>query len=692
MATNRQRLGPGESSLSPDLIAQRGFASARRGFDPDEVKAFLAQVAEEVRGMRQREASLERALGDAEDRAAHPSIDENTLMAAVGEETARILRSAHAAAHDIRTKAEDNASRILKEAHDRATVILGEAETVLARRTTEAEAMVARITEAGTTDAERLRSAGQRDAEALRAQAEAERKLTLDAAHGARERILNDLSRRRNVAVVQIDQLRAGRERLLEAYKVVRRTLDEVTGELQRADAEARAAADAAGRRSHPPEADDTVPVADAMAPAGPGTAGPERAQPGGRVPPPAAGTDARGSEPSAASPEGADHGSRPPTAPGPPGDDAQPPSSADRSGTGVVAPRRLTSLKVGRRQKELKERIERPAAPPRPVNGEGPMAEGPAPSTTSLVESTSASPPAGGAGPTVAGSAPEAMVDDDGGSVGDLFARIRADREESVGEARQILDTDSVPPETRLAGAAAWAQSDRVTNEDEVLLQRRDEAIGPIEASLARKLKRALQDEQNDLLDRLRGLRAKPTAALVLPAIGAHAERFSAAGRPLLDQAAKAGAAFAASLSGQAPSPKHAETADLDDLAADLAGAVIDPLRRRLEQAFSDGGDDDDPGVLVESLGAAYREWKTQRIEQTAADQIAAAFARGAFAATAEGTRLRWLVEDANGPCPDCDDNALAGAIPKGEPFPTGQRWPPAHAGCRCLLVPEPG
>jgi hypothetical protein len=226
--------------------------------------------------------------------------------------------------------------------------------------------------------------------------------------------------------------------------------------------------------------------------------------------------------------------------------------------------------------------------------------------------------------------------------------------------------------------------------NEDEALLQRRDQVIGPIESSLARKLKRALQDEQNDLLDRLRGLRTKPTVALVLPAIDMHAARFSQAGRPLLDQAAKAGAAFAASLSDQVAPRQDAGSLDLDDLAAELAKAVVDPLRRRLEQAFADGHDDDS-GVLVESLGAAYREWKTERIEQTAADHVTAAFARGAFTAMPDGTRLRWLVEDVNGPCPDCDDNALAGGLSKGEPYPTGQRWPPAHAGCRCLLVPEP-
>ena len=33
--------------------------------------------------------------------------------------------------------------------------------------------------------------------------------------------------------------------------------------------------------------------------------------------------------------------------------------------------------------------------------------------------------------------------------------------------------------------------------------------------------------------------------------------------------------------------------------------------------------------------------------------------------------------------------DNALAGAVPKGEPFPTGDLVPPVHPGCRCVIVP---
>jgi hypothetical protein len=44
--------------------------------------------------------------------------------------------------------------------------------------------------------------------------------------------------------------------------------------------------------------------------------------------------------------------------------------------------------------------------------------------------------------------------------------------------------------------------------------------------------------------------------------------------------------------------------------------------------------------------------------------------------------------VVDEEGQCPDCDDNALAGPVTKGQPYPTGQPHPPAHPGCRCILV----
>ena len=63
-------------------------------------------------------------------------------------------------------------------------------------------------------------------------------------------------------------------------------------------------------------------------------------------------------------------------------------------------------------------------------------------------------------------------------------------------------------------------------------------------------------------------------------------------------------------------------------------------------------------------------------------------AYGRGAFDAVDAGSQVRWLVDPATPPCPDCDDNVLAGTIGKGDEFPTGSPCAPAHTGCRCLVV----
>jgi hypothetical protein len=245
------------------------------------------------------------------------------------------------------------------------------------------------------------------------------------------------------------------------------------------------------------------------------------------------------------------------------------------------------------------------------------------------------------------------------------------------------------VAPESR-AGRADHDLEPPRSDEEEAWLQRRDAALGETETALTRKLKRALQDEQNDLLDRLRGLRGRPSAENLLPTGRRQRDRFVVAASVLVEEGAAKGAEFAAGVLSDLGCPvgPPAEPASVKDLAEGLAWAIVNPLRHRLEQTISENGDDEQ-AVLVEALGGAYREWKTQRIERIAGDALAGAFARGVLAATPAGGALRWVVEDLDGPCSDCDDNVLAGTLPRQEPFPTGQPHPPAHAGCRCILVP---
>jgi hypothetical protein len=176
-------------------------------------------------------------------------------------------------------------------------------------------------------------------------------------------------------------------------------------------------------------------------------------------------------------------------------------------------------------------------------------------------------------------------------------------------------------------------------------------------------------------VLDNHRRLRGAPTLAALLPEADEHAGRFATLAAKHLTVGADAGAA---SVDGDGPG--------VDELAAALAADVVDDVRSRLERALDATSGDEE--ALVETISATYREWKQSRTEPLARHHVAAAYAFGVFRA-APADELVWVVDVAEGGCPDCDDNALAGPTPRGQAFPTGQPHPPAHAGCRCLVLP---
>ena len=225
---------------------------------------------------------------------------------------------------------------------------------------------------------------------------------------------------------------------------------------------------------------------------------------------------------------------------------------------------------------------------------------------------------------------------------------------------------------------------SDGPPEERNPMAVRRDELIDPIVTTLSRRLKRTLQDSQNELLDSLRsnGSRWSPD---LLPDETEHLDGVSTASVPALEQAAAAGVSFAGRKGASGP-----KTDVLLSIAHELAEAVVGPLRRRL--AEGDGLDGAEESVVAEHVGSAFREWKGERIERLAGDHVVAAFSAGTIAAaiTAESAPLEWVAisDSGDAPCPDCEDNGLNGSQAPGEEFPTGHHRPPAHPGCRCLLA----
>jgi hypothetical protein len=245
--------------------------------------------------------------------------------------------------------------------------------------------------------------------------------------------------------------------------------------------------------------------------------------------------------------------------------------------------------------------------------------------------------------------------------SVDELFARIRAGSDEDA--------TDEV---TEAIDAGAVAEEESAPGPDDPLIARRDELLNPITARLSRSVKRALGDDQNRLLDQLRG---KPTMGGedLLGPEDAHQAAFAASARGHLSDAFAAGAVFAGADPGAASKIDAVEQAT-----AGLARTVVTMVRRRIE----DGSED-----LSGRVGAAFREWRGERVERLTGDFATQAFSAGVAAAGGEG-KLRWVVTTTGG-CSDCEDNALGGAVGAGAQFPTGHAHPPAHSGCRCLVAP---
>ena len=134
----------------------------------------------------------------------------------------------------------------------------------------------------------------------------------------------------------------------------------------------------------------------------------------------------------------------------------------------------------------------------------------------------------------------------------------------------------------------------------------------------------------------------------------------------------------------GAAP---RALLAELVDLGRHAAPRAAGELARRPSTTRTPA---DTEIAIAQSLGARYREWRAQQLEAVLGDVLAVAYARGVFDAAPDGAppalgaggrrevpRLRRQRARAHG--------EGAASSPPVRPHP------PAHPGCRCLLVVEP-
>ncbi|MGB7052924.1 MAG: DivIVA domain-containing protein, partial [Acidimicrobiales bacterium] len=259
MAEERRMAITSSPLLAPDDVARHTFTTVRRGFDPKEVRSYLESLAHGLTSLAEREHELLEDLASTERRAQNPVLDEATLVAALGQQTARVLHSAHEVADEQMTKAKEEAERLVSDATEQAQAARASAESEATERMAAIEAECERLVAEATERSSALIEGAEREGDELRTRAKEECRSMVDEAQQLRARVLADLTSRRRLLHAQIEQLRAGRERLAETIDGVRRSVDGIAEDLFTAEDNAREAAEVAGRAAAA-RADDEPP------------------------------------------------------------------------------------------------------------------------------------------------------------------------------------------------------------------------------------------------------------------------------------------------------------------------------------------------------------------------------------------------------------------------------------------------
>jgi len=543
------------------------FSTLRKGgIDPNEVRLHLESVAREMGHLESRIRELQEQLSEAHRRAANPTFDEATLAAALGAQSAAILRSAHEEAGRVTSEAQERSAQIFTESQQRSAEHLIEAQERATALITESENTATQIDHDARLAAERLVDSAKVNGEALIDRAREQGRAIVEQANEARRNVLNDLAVKRKALHLQIEQLRAARDSLGVSVSQLRDQVESALDSLNASDEVARnAALEALRLRPASPEPTEEELLA---------------------------GTPLRQ----------------------------------------VAAPAPAPAPELV----DLPEGVEAPKAKPRRV---------------AKVDDA-----------TTAGT----LLDDDSTGtdvVNEIFARLRKATLEERGA------TAHAPKK-----AAAVAEKP-VTPVDE-LFRRRDAALDESLAVLTRKVKRALQDDQNIMLERLRDVRAMITTELEDEHV--QRARYAEAAFDALIDAAAAGAQFAGDEAGVTGEP--VSRAAVSDCAADLAVTIALALRKRI---LADGSGDG-----PDRANAAYREWRGARVERLCTDAARRAFHIGVLAASV-GRPIRFFAAPNDAPCDACALDAASGVRPAGQVFPSGSYYPPLHAGCACTVIP---
>ena len=621
---------------SPAAVGAAQFTVGRRGYEQEEVRDFLRMVSAELARLQERERFLESELRAMQTRgmSAPGVLDEETVTALLGEETARVLTVAREAAQQMRLRAAESAERLVREASADASRMRQDAELEAARRQNDAAA----------------------DVEAEIELAKQQGRDMVNEAREYREKVLSELARRRELARQQIEQLIHNRDRLVSAFDRARNAADDVVGDLAEFDdlsqEIARAAASVAPSDLTEPVIFDHTKDPEAI---------PQR-------------STLMVSEEAVVADEAAEV--------------SEETVVIEES---VVAEDAVVEEVV---EEPVVEVDPTPVSPKRETPAgmsDHPSTDPPAEEHFATVVQLFGNSRKSKVDQPEAESVAPAVKKPQKKSADDLFAKLRQSTTSEVANNVKKPALAAVTPSSKNDEKESRPVKPKakvvVPKVDKKMFEQRDDVLDPLKVQMVRKVKRVLADEENAMLTYLQGKKSVVALETLLPAADTHAQQHIEA---LTEDVMTAAMAGAKSLS---PSLKAdlrkrvTNTAVMQVLSKNIDETIVRPLRERIQRGVEQSnGDRDEMASLLRSV---FREWKMQRVEQFVADIAVLAYSRGAYLTLDQGTKMCWMV-DPNGPsCADAEDNSLAGATALGDNYPTGHQHPTAHAGCRCLLAP---
>ena len=636
---------------SPAAVGSAQFTVTRRGFDTEEVRDFLRSVSAELGRLQERERFLESELRAMQTRGmSGPGVlDEETVTALLGEETARVLTVAREAAAQMRVRAAEAAERLVREAN--------------------ADAI--RVREDADIETSRRRSDAASDVEAELELAKQQGREMVNEAREYREKVLSELARRRELARQQIEQLIHSRDRLVNAFDRARHAANDVVGDLAEFDDLSNEVAHATGITK--PVSENTSGFID-------------HAQDPEAIPQKITGRQLLEvvSEEAIEQDENvleitteeivelivedvvedvveevvleevetnitSIH-------------EEQVGMSDHPSTDAPVAERmaEVVQLFGNKRREATITSVVAPAPTPTPE-----------PKPTAKVET-----------PKVSEAKPQTLKTPAKKSVDDLFANLRKTSTAEVARTAKPKTVTVEPMEPK-----AKAPKAVVPKVDGLVFERRDEVLAPIMVALTSKMKRVLADEENSMLTYLQGKKAAVALEKVLPEPSVHVQGYIEAVAEDVMSAAMGGAKSLSSSLKADLRRKVTSSAVMQVMSKNIDDVLVRPLRDRIQRCVEQSdGDREEMSKLIRSV---YREWKMQRVEQHIGDIARLAYSRGAYLVLDQGTSVCWMVDPNGPPCADAEDNSLAGATALGTDFPTGHAHPTAHTGCRCLVIP---